>query len=136
MASIVEKLTSSGGTESVNFLNDIVEHLWPNINVAAGRMIKEIVEPILASSLPGPLGNFRFTKIELGDVPLRVSAVETHKVDNGGIKLDMDVTWEGMSDIELDGKMLPKLVRSLLSNGPMRDSSITKLDIRASNASA
>jgi hypothetical protein len=126
MASLVEKLTGSGGTESVNFLNDIVEQLWPNINVAAGRMIKDIVEPILATTLPGPLANLRFTKIDLGSVPMSVSAVETHKVDNGGIKLDMDVTWEGMCDIELDGKMVPKLVRALLPKRPIFDSSMTK----------
>lgn len=74
-------------------------------------MIKDIVEPILASTLPGPLGNLRFVKIELGDVPMRFSAVDVHKT-TGGIKLDMDVTWESKSDIELDGSMVPKIVSS------------------------
>lgn len=73
-------------------------------------MIKEIVEPILASTLPGPLANLRFTKIDLGNVPLRVGAVDVHKTELGGIKLDMDVTWESKSDIELDGSMVPKIV--------------------------
>ena len=75
-------------------------------------MVKEIVEPILASTLPGPLGNLRFTKIDLGHVPLRLGAVDVHKTTKGGIKLDMDVIWESKSDIELDGKMVPKIVGS------------------------
>lgn len=73
-------------------------------------MAKEIVEPILASTLPGPLSSLRFVKLDLGQVPIRISEVDVHKTTSGGIKLDMDVTWEGQSDIELDGNMVPKIV--------------------------
>lgn len=75
-------------------------------------MVKEIVEPILASTLPGPLGNLRFVKLDLGNVPMHLGNVDVHKTSTGGIKLDVDVTWESKSDIELDGKMVPKIVRS------------------------
>ncbi|KAK1991879.1 C2 domain-containing protein [Colletotrichum falcatum] len=109
MAGLVDKLTASGGTESAGFLNDIIEQLWPNINVAGCKMVKDIVEPMFATMLPGPLSSLKFVKLDLGPVPMRVSEVDVHKVDNGGIKLDMDVTWEGKSDIELDGHMVPKL---------------------------
>ncbi|KAI3545261.1 C2 domain-containing protein [Colletotrichum abscissum] len=109
MAGIVDELTASGGTESAGFLNDIIEQLWPNINVAGCRMVKEIVEPMFATMLPGPLASLKFVKLDLGTVPMQVAEVDVHKVDNGGIKLDMDVIWEGKSDIELDGKMVPKL---------------------------
>lgn len=107
---VAAKLAASGGTESAGFLNDIIEQLWPNINVAGCRMVKEIVEPMFATMLPGPLATLKFVKLDLGPVPMRVSEVDVHKVDNGGIKLDMDVTWEGKSDIELEGKLVPKLV--------------------------
>ncbi|KZL86889.1 c2 domain-containing protein [Colletotrichum incanum] len=109
MAGLVDKLTASGGTESAGFLNDIIEQLWPNINVAGCKMVKDIVEPMFATMLPGPLSSLKFVKLDLGHVPMRVSEVDVHKADNGGIKLDMDVTWEGKSDIELDGNMVPKL---------------------------
>ncbi|GKT47637.1 extended synaptotagmin-2 [Colletotrichum spaethianum] len=110
MASLVDKLTASGGTESAGFLNDIIEQLWPNINVAGCKMVKDIVEPMFATMLPGPLSSLKFVKLDLGPVPMRVSEVDVHKADNGGIKLDMDVIWEGKSDIELDGKMVPKMI--------------------------
>lgn len=106
-ASLVSTLTASGGTESAGFLNDIIAQLWPRISVVGSQMLKDIVEPMLASSLPGPLANLRFTKIEFGPVPFQVSRVDTHKTQDGNIKLDMDVVWEGQSDIELDGKMVP-----------------------------
>ncbi|KAF3937501.1 hypothetical protein ABW19_dt0203360 [Dactylella cylindrospora] len=108
MAGLMDKLVASGGTESVDFLNDIVEQLWPNINVAGCRMVKDIVEPMFAAMLPGPLATLRFAKLDLGPVPMKVSEVDVHKTDHGGIKLDMNITWEGKSDIELDGNMVPK----------------------------
>ncbi|KAK6499551.1 hypothetical protein TWF481_009918 [Arthrobotrys musiformis] len=108
MAGLIDKLTASGGTESADFLNDIVEQLWPNINVAGCRMVKDIVEPMFASMLPGPLATLQFSKLDLGPVPIRISEVDVHRTDHNGIKLDMDVTWEGKSDIDLTGKMVPK----------------------------
>jgi len=109
MAGLADTLTASGGAESATFLNDIVDQLWPNICVAGANMTKEIVEPILASTLPGPLKNLRFTKLDFGTAPLRVGAVDVHKTTTGGIKLDMNITWESQSDIELDGSMVPKI---------------------------
>jgi Ca2+-dependent lipid-binding protein len=98
----------------LGFLNDLIAQLWPNLNIAGGNMVKDIVEPILKSTLPGPLANLKFVKIDLGDVPLHVSEVDTHKTSTGGIQLEMDVTWESRSDIELDGSMVPKIVRRMM----------------------
>lgn len=75
-------------------------------------MVKDIVEPILASTLPGPLANLKFVKIDLGDVPPHFSAVDTHKTSAGGIQLEMDVIWDSKSDVELDGSMVPKIVHT------------------------
>jgi hypothetical protein len=33
-----------------------------------------------------------------------------HKTEKEGIKLDLDITWEGVCDIELDGAKVPKIV--------------------------
>ncbi|KAF2027794.1 hypothetical protein EK21DRAFT_91164 [Setomelanomma holmii] len=109
MSSLIDTLTASGGSEPAGFLNDIVAQLWPNICVAGAQMTKDIVEPILASTLPGPLKNLRFVKLDFGNVPLQFSHVDVHKTTSEGIKLDMNVDWEGASDIELDGSSVPKI---------------------------
>lgn len=72
-------------------------------------MIKEIVEPMFASMLPGPLATLHFVKLDLGTVPLKLLHVDVHRLDQGGIKLDMDVSWQGECDIDLDGNLVPKL---------------------------
>jgi hypothetical protein len=33
-----------------------------------------------------------------------------HKTPGEGIKLDMDLAWQGVCDIELDGSRVPKIV--------------------------
>ena len=88
----------------------MVAQLWPNINAAGSKMIKDIAEPMFKTMLPGPLKTLHFTKIDLGPVPLRLSNVLAVKSDTGGIKLDMNVDWDGECNIELDGEMIPKLV--------------------------
>lgn len=91
-------------------MNDIVQHLWPNINAAGSKMIKEIVEPMFKTMLPGPLATLHFTKIDLGDVPLRLSNAKVTKTELDGIKLDLNVDWKGKADIEMDANMIPALV--------------------------
>ncbi|KAF5000450.1 hypothetical protein FGRMN_1781 [Fusarium graminum] len=110
MASLSETLTASGGAESAGFLNDIIAQLWPNINVAGGKIVKDVVEPMLEAMLPAPLSNLKFVKIELGPTPIKFSNVDVHRTELEGIKLDMDLDWDGHCDFELDGKMVPKII--------------------------
>lgn len=72
-------------------------------------MTKEIVEPMLASMLPGPLSSLHFTQLDLGPVPIRVGNVDVIRTSNGGISLDMDVSWHSKSDFQLSGNMVPDL---------------------------
>ncbi|KAK4216430.1 hypothetical protein QBC37DRAFT_90497 [Rhypophila decipiens] len=109
MSGLIETLTASGGPERAGFLNDLVENLWPNICVAGADMTKNIVEPMFASMLPAPLNSLHFEKIDLGQQPLKLGNIDVHKVENGAIKLDLDVDWDSKCDIELNGKMIPKI---------------------------
>ncbi|PNP60673.1 hypothetical protein FNYG_14587 [Fusarium nygamai] len=109
MASLKDTLTASGGAESAGFLNDIIAQLWPNINVAGGKIVKDVVEPMLDQMLPGPLANLRFVKLDFGPTPIRFSNVDVHKTEFEGIKLDMDLDWDGKCDFELDASMVPKI---------------------------
>lgn len=91
-----------------------MKQLWPNINAAGSKMVKEIVEPMFKTMLPGPLATLHFTKIDLGPVPLRLSNAKTTKSEADGIKLDLNVDWVGQADIEMDADMIPALVSGCL----------------------
>lgn len=87
-----------------------MKQLWPNICVAGARMIKGIAEPMFSTMLPSPLNTLVFEKIDLGTVPMHFSKVDVHKTENEGIKLDLDLDWDGNCDIELSGNLVPKIV--------------------------
>ncbi|KAK4096278.1 hypothetical protein N658DRAFT_569958 [Parathielavia hyrcaniae] len=109
MSSINDTLTASGGPESPGFLNDLVTQLWPNIRVAGARMIKDIAQPMFATMLPSPLNTLVFEKIDLGEVPIHFSKVDVHKMENAGVKIDLDLDWDGKCDIELNASMIPTI---------------------------
>lgn len=78
--------------------------------VATARSIKQITEAMFPTMLPAPLNTLYYEKISLGDIPMHFENIDVHTTENGGIALDMDVDWDGECDIELDGKMVPKIV--------------------------
>jgi hypothetical protein len=73
-------------------------------------MIKDIVEPMFKTMLPGPLASMHFTKIDFGPTPITVSNVKVTKTPHDGIKLDLNVDWKGQCDFQLDGQMMPQVV--------------------------
>jgi Ca2+-dependent lipid-binding protein len=107
----VAAVLMSGGTESVEFLNEIMAALQPYLRVAVSAMVKEMVEPMFKETLPGPLKTLHFVKVDLGATPFRFSAVDVHKVESGtnadSLKFDMDVNWDGDMDVELDADLVP-----------------------------
>jgi Ca2+-dependent lipid-binding protein len=87
--------------ERTGFLSDIVAQLWSHINVAGSAMIKDIVEPIFKEVLPGPLSTTRFTKIDLGKVPIKFDNIVVHDIKDGAVQFDVDLHWVTDCDIQL-----------------------------------
>ena len=69
--------------------------LWPNIDAAGCKIIKDTVDPMFKTMLPSPFSSLHFTKVELGKVPLKLSNVKVTKTDHDGINLAMNVDWGG-----------------------------------------
>lgn len=99
VASAVAASLASGGVESVGFLNDIVAQLWGHIAVAGSNLLKDILEPMF-DDIP-LLSSLRFTKIDLGTTPVTFDNIDVHRRAEGVIKLDVDVRWDSLCDIEL-----------------------------------
>ncbi|KAK4455180.1 hypothetical protein QBC34DRAFT_288899 [Podospora aff. communis PSN243] len=107
MASLVQTLTASGGAESPGFINDLIKQLWPNIIEAAKEMIPRIAGDVLRP-MGAPLSSVEFKKADIGPVPIHISNVDVHQTENNGIKLDVDVDWDGKCDFELVMGVLPQ----------------------------
>ena len=58
-------------SEHVGFLSSIMRELWPYVDAAGSKKVKEMFEPMFAEMLPGPLKSLKFVK--LGECPYRVA---------------------------------------------------------------
>jgi Ca2+-dependent lipid-binding protein len=111
----------AAATQQVGFLSDLLAQLWGYINIAASKTIKESVEPSF-KDLPGPLSTLHFTKVDLGDVPIRLDNIVVHEVNKEAntLQFDLDVLWDGACDIQLKADYIGSFgVKSIKLHGRM-----------------
>jgi hypothetical protein len=85
------------GTQRVSFLTEIMAQLWEYINIAASDMIRDTLEPMLVDMTPA----ITVAKMDLGEIPLRMDNIVVHDIQDGAVKFDMDIIWDGECDIQL-----------------------------------
>ncbi|KAL3941071.1 MAG: hypothetical protein SGARI_000716, partial [Bacillariaceae sp.] len=111
----------------INFLSDVINRLWPKINVAGSQMMKDIMEPMFAETLPSMLSSLKFTTLDLGNVPIVSDNILVHELqrhpDTGMeyIQWDWDVSWNSSSNIQLStsNNMVQFGVKSISLKGRM-----------------
>jgi Synaptotagmin-like mitochondrial-lipid-binding domain/C2 domain len=99
--------------EDSSFLSDIVAALWKHINAVAISQIQETCQPIFEQMNSYPFNNLRFTRITLGDVPIRMDHVKVHACQKNpltkqdGVQISLDLVWDGACDIQLKSSVGP-----------------------------
>jgi len=118
-SNIAAAVLSSGGSESLGWLNDILKQMWPNICAAAEVIIKETVEPALAEGLPTPFKGMKFSKISLGSSPPNFDNIDVFtKTEVDSIKLNIDLAWIAEDfEIELETGIVSVGVDSIKIKG-------------------
>eukprot|EP00066_Takifugu_rubripes_P004630 XP_003968115.2 PREDICTED: extended synaptotagmin-2 [Takifugu rubripes] len=91
--------------ERVEWLNKTVGQMWPYICQFVEKLLHEALEPAVKASDPH-LSTFCFSKIDIGDKPLRVNGVKvyTENVDKRQIIMDLHISFVGNTEIEIDIK--------------------------------
>lgn len=64
-------------TERVERLKEMVKHVWPFVCQFIERLFREIIEPAVQGA-NAHLSTFTFTKVSVGQQPLRVSGVKVY----------------------------------------------------------
>uniref|UniRef100_A0A672HM62 Extended synaptotagmin-2-A-like n=1 Tax=Salarias fasciatus TaxID=181472 RepID=A0A672HM62_SALFA len=79
--------------ERVEWLNKTVRQMWPFICQFVDKLFRDTIEPAVKGANPH-LGSFCFTKIDMGDKPLRVNGVKvyTENVDKRQVIMDMQIS--------------------------------------------
>ncbi|XP_034095283.1 extended synaptotagmin-2-like [Gymnodraco acuticeps] len=91
--------------ERVEWLNKTVKQMWPYICQFVEKLFHETIEPAVKES-NAHLSTFCFSKIHLGDKPLRVNGVKvyTENVDQRQIIMDLQISFVGNTEIDVDIK--------------------------------
>uniref|UniRef100_A0A8C7THM9 Extended synaptotagmin 2 n=1 Tax=Oncorhynchus mykiss TaxID=8022 RepID=A0A8C7THM9_ONCMY len=91
--------------ERVEWLNKTVKQMWPYICQFVDKLFRETIEPAVKGANVH-LSSFCFTKIDMGDKPLRVNGVKvyTENVDKRQIIMDLEISFVGNTEIDVDIK--------------------------------
>ncbi|XP_030612387.1 extended synaptotagmin-2-A isoform X2 [Archocentrus centrarchus] len=91
--------------ERVEWLNKTVKQMWPYICQFVEKQFHEVIEPAVKES-NAHLSTFSFTKIDMGDKPLRINGVKvyTENMDKRQIIMDLQISFVGNTEIEVDIK--------------------------------
>ncbi|XP_072364333.1 extended synaptotagmin-2-like isoform X1 [Scyliorhinus torazame] len=91
--------------ERVEWINQTVKKMWPFICQFVEKLLKETIEPAVRGA-NSHLSTFNFTKVDMGSKPLRIDGVKTYteNIDSRQIILDLQISYVGNCDIELEIK--------------------------------
>ncbi|XP_066508078.1 extended synaptotagmin-2 isoform X2 [Hoplias malabaricus] len=91
--------------ERVEWLNKTVQQMWPYICQFVDKLFRETIEPAVKGANPH-LSTFCFSKIDMGDKPLRVNGVKvyTENVDKRQIIMDVQISFIGNTEIGVEIK--------------------------------
>jgi Synaptotagmin-like mitochondrial-lipid-binding domain len=115
---------ASSVERSDSFLTDLLAALWKQINAAASAKIQSKVEPLFKDLL-GPVAKMRFTKVCLGQVPLRLDNIVVHECSKNSfgreyVQFELDFIWDGDCDIQLEADYIGSFgVKSIKLAGRM-----------------
>lgn len=87
--------------EKMEWLNRILEEVWPFYDRGICDMVKQIVEPIMEQYRPpGIMKRIFFQELTFGEAPFRVEGIAVRDVEDH-IDLEVDVRWVGDANISL-----------------------------------
>ncbi|EFB24738.1 hypothetical protein PANDA_012643, partial [Ailuropoda melanoleuca] len=100
-----------------------VKHMWPFICQFIEKLFRETIEPAVRGANTH-LSTFSFTKVDVGQQPLRINGVKvyTENVDKRQIILDLQISFVGNCEIDLEIKryFCRAGVQSIQIHGTMR----------------
>ncbi|VDM85348.1 unnamed protein product [Strongylus vulgaris] len=87
-------------TERVEWMNKVIHQLWPYVGEYAKVFLTDFIIPQVKAQMPSMFKNFKFTKMDMGDIPCRVGGIKVYTTNVGRdrIIVDMDVAYAGDAD--------------------------------------
>ncbi|XP_054162400.1 extended synaptotagmin-2-like [Oppia nitens] len=109
-------------SERAEWINKIVKQMWPFIDEYVKTLIKSSIEPNIKSALPDFLKSFRFERVDLGSIPLRIGSVKCYdeNTSRDEIIFDMEIIYAGNCDIQISIKNMKAGIKHFQLYGRIR----------------
>ena len=98
--------------ERAEWVNSIIQQLWPNIGHFTKKIISDRVEPNIQAQFESKgLSGFKFEKVDLGSIPPRVTGIKVYEknVSRSEIIVDLDLVFASNCDLKFSLKNLTLL---------------------------
>ena len=109
--------------ERADWVNRIIDQMWPFIGEMVCKIIKENVEPEMQKNMPRGLSTLYFETIDLGNTPPYVANVTTYESKehrNSEFIFDMDLCYNGDATIKLSVKKVKLGLSNIQLRGILR----------------
>ncbi|KAH9420785.1 Extended synaptotagmin-3 [Dermatophagoides pteronyssinus] len=109
-------------TERAEWLNRIFKQMWPFLGEYVKNLLKNKIEQNIDQVMPDYCKGFRFEKIDLGCVPLRLGSVKCYdeNTSRDEIILDLELIYAGNCDIQVRIKGLNAGIKDFQLYGIVR----------------
>ncbi|CAL5218486.1 g172 [Coccomyxa viridis] len=88
--------------EKVEWLNRMLQGMWPYYDKAIGAAIKEAVEPMMEQyKPPGLIKKIYFSKLTFGDSPIRIDNVWVEDEGENHVLMEVAFRWAGDANIAI-----------------------------------
>jgi Ca2+-dependent lipid-binding protein len=100
------------------WLNKLVEQMWPTISTYVENLVKNTIEPEIKKQISG----LSFERIDLGDFPPRLGGIKiyTDNIRSDEIILDTEIFYGGDMQIKMKYYSLKAGIKSLYLHGELR----------------
>lgn len=109
--------------ERAEWINSVIQQLWPNVGRYTRKVITESVEPAVKGALEGyGLGNFKFDKVVLGQIPPKITGIKLYDKNTSRkeINMDLDLIFASDCDIKFSVKGAKAKISDFILRGLLR----------------
>uniref|UniRef100_A0A915MR48 C2 domain-containing protein n=1 Tax=Meloidogyne javanica TaxID=6303 RepID=A0A915MR48_MELJA len=108
--------------ERIEWVNRILQQLWPYIGEYSNIFLKEFIEPQIRLQMPSPFKSFKFVSIDMGDIPFRVSGLKvyTNNVGRDKVIMDMDLVYAGDAEFTVQACGFRGGLKQIVLSGKLR----------------
>ncbi|XP_059178105.1 extended synaptotagmin-2-like isoform X3 [Physella acuta] len=107
--------------ERAEWINKILSQMWPYIGEYVEKILRENVEQSIRASLPAAMQSFKFSKIDLGDIPPRIGGLKVYsQLRRDEIYMDLELNYSSDSNIAVSVKGINAGIKDLTIHGTLR----------------